>query len=69
MPIATQAELYPPNPREVPPDLTAPTPAYKRRAWLAFGGLVVFVGLYLGLTVYLGWLSFRLIYDGGPPPW
>lgn len=63
MPIATQAELYPPNPREVPPDLTAPTPAYERRAWLAFGGLVVFVGLYLGLTVYLGWLSFRLIYD------
>lgn len=56
-------ELYPPGPREVPADLTAPTAAYKRSSWLAFGGLVAFVMLYLGLTGYFGWLAYRLVRD------
>ncbi len=55
--------LYPPRPEGVPADLTAPTPAYKRSAWLAFGSLLAFVALYLGLTGYFGWLVYRLVRD------
>ncbi|HEY8428710.1 MAG TPA: M48 family metallopeptidase [Sandaracinaceae bacterium] len=55
--------LYPPRPEGVPADLTAPTRAYKRNAWLAFGSLVAFVALYLGLTGYFGWLVYRLVRD------
>lgn len=56
-------DRYPPTPREVPPDLAAPTAAYRRRAWLAFATLVAFVALYLGLLGYLGWLTYRLVED------
>ena len=58
-----QDELYPPGPREVPADLTAPTAAYKRSSWLAFAGLIAFVLLYVGLTGYFGWLVYRLVRD------
>lgn len=56
-------ELYPRNPHGVPADLTTPTPAYKRHAWLAFAGLLGFVALYMGLTGYLGWIIYRLFRD------
>ncbi|MCA9609353.1 MAG: M48 family metalloprotease, partial [Myxococcales bacterium] len=56
-------ELFVPRPEGVPADLTAPTAAYRRQTWLAFGGLLLFVALYLGLTGYLGWVVWRLLYD------
>lgn len=62
--------LYPPRPDGVPADLTQPTPAYKRSAWLAFASLMGFVALYLGMTGYFGWLVYRLVRDsltGGNP--
>ncbi|TNE88364.1 MAG: hypothetical protein EP330_14870 [Deltaproteobacteria bacterium] len=56
-------DLYPPGPEGVPADLTMPTAAYKRHAWIAFTALVLFVGMYLALTGWLGWVSYRLIMD------
>lgn len=56
-------DLYPAGPADVPADITAPTPSYKRSTWLAFGGLLGFVLLYLGLTAYFGWLFVRLVRD------
>ncbi|MCB9598550.1 MAG: M48 family metalloprotease, partial [Sandaracinaceae bacterium] len=62
--MTTEArELFPPRPEGVPADLTAPTAAYRRHTWLAFLGLLGFVGLYVGLTGYLGWIVYRLLYD------
>lgn len=55
------SSVFPPSPTSVPPGLTAPTKAYKRHAWLAMGGLLSFVGLYLGLTGYLAWSVWRLL--------
>ncbi|MBX3272949.1 MAG: M48 family metalloprotease [Sandaracinaceae bacterium] len=57
------ATLAPPKPDGVPPDLTVPTGAYRLHAWLAFGGLLLFLGLYLGLTGYLGWIVYRVVSD------
>ncbi|MFK7989395.1 MAG: M48 family metalloprotease [Sandaracinaceae bacterium] len=53
------ASLYPPSPAGVPPDLTQAGPAYRRRAWMAAGGIVAFVALYLGLTCFFGWGAYR----------
>ncbi len=53
-------KYFPPSPT-VPPGLTEPSAAYKRHAWLALAGLLVFVGVYLGLTSYLGWTVWRLL--------
>lgn len=53
--------VFPPSPTSVPAGLTAPSKAYKRHAWLAMGGLLAFVGLYLGLTGYLAWSVWRLL--------
>lgn len=59
----TDGDLYPPTPAGVPADLTAPTSAYRRHAWLAFAGLMLFVGVYVGLTGYLGWIVWSLLSD------
>ena len=40
--------VYPAGPGSVPADLTRPTRAYRTHAWLAMGGLALFVLLYLG---------------------
>lgn len=58
---STDASLLPPLPPNVPPDLTRATTRYKRHAWLAGIGLLAFVALYLGLTGWFLWTSFRLI--------
>lgn len=55
------AAVFPPAPTAVPAGLTAPTPAYRRHARLALGGLLAFVALYLGLTGYLAWMVWRLL--------
>lgn len=52
--------LFPPSPREVPADLTAPAPSYRRSAWIATFGLLGFVAVYLGLTATFAWIVYRL---------
>lgn len=49
-------ELYPAGPAQVPQDLTAPKPAYKRHAWIAMAALTLFVLLYVALA---GWFAFK----------
>lgn len=53
-------DLYPPSPEGVPENFTKPTSSYRRHAWLAVGGLFIFVLFYLGLTVWFSWSAFRL---------
>ena len=42
-------------------DLTRPTRAYRRHAYLAVAGLLLFVVLYFALTAWFAWTSYRLI--------
>jgi len=56
-----QSEIYPAGPRHVPPDLTKPTSAYRRHAYLAFFGLLTFVALYLALAGWFAWMAYRLL--------
>lgn len=44
--------FYPAGPTEVPAAFTRPTPAYKRQAWIAVGGLLLFIVVYLALTTW-----------------
>ncbi|MGG1947463.1 M48 family metallopeptidase [Trinickia sp. NRRL B-1857] len=43
---------YPAGPSEVPVGFTRPSASYKRKAWMAVAGLVIFIALYLALTVW-----------------
>ena len=63
------AHLYPPTPAAVPPDLTKPTGSYRFRVVIVLLCLVVFVGVYLGLTVgsaYTCYACFSALGDDGP---
>ena len=51
---------YPPGPAALPPNLTAPSAAYKRHAWLAMLGLTVFIALYFALAGWFAWTAWRL---------
>jgi hypothetical protein len=53
--------IYPAGPASVPDNLTAPTAAYKQRAWIALAGLALFVVLYLFLSGWFAWTAWRLI--------
>lgn len=53
-------EVYPPGPGQVPPDLVAPSSAYKRHAWLALAGLLLFVGAYLAFGLWLARTALHL---------
>lgn len=61
--------VYPPGPQSVPPNLTAPTAAYKRHALLAMLGLTVYIALYFALSAWFAWTAWRLFSgmfgDGG----
>lgn len=57
--------LYPSPPAGVPKDLAGATPRYRRHAWLAMLGLVLFAALYLALTGWFGWSAYR-IFKGQP---
>jgi len=64
--------VYPAGPRVVPSDLTRPTRAYRTHAWLAMGGLLLFVLLYLALATWFTWTAYRLfasLAHGGNPLW
>lgn len=52
--------MYPAGPASVPAQLTAPTAAYRRHAWLAMLGLLGFVAVYFALLVWFGWTAWRL---------
>ncbi|HEU4625380.1 MAG TPA: M48 family metallopeptidase [Steroidobacteraceae bacterium] len=52
--------VYPPGPAEVPANLTEPAGAYRRHAWLAVGGLLLFAAAYCALTGWFGWTAWRL---------
>jgi Zn-dependent protease with chaperone function len=51
---------YPANPSAVPANLTTPTKHYQRNAWLAMGALILFVCLYIALSGWFGWKSYKL---------
>lgn len=55
------SSLYPAGPATVPAGLSAPTASYRRHAWLAMAGLLVFMLLYVGLLSWFGWTAYRLI--------
>lgn len=57
-------QIHLPGPSNVPPQLTAPSAAFKRHAWLAGLGLVAFVAVYGALTWWLGFTIYRFIRDG-----
>ena len=44
--------MYPAGPAEVPAAFTRPSPSYRRHAWLAVGGLLAFMLVYVALTAW-----------------
>jgi len=52
--------IYPQSPSSVPENLTNATPTYKSRAWMAMGGLTLFIALYMGLTAWFAWTAWRM---------
>lgn len=52
--------MYPAGPASVPAQLTAPSAAYRRHAWLAMTGLLGFVAIYFALLAWFGWTAWRL---------
>lgn len=52
------AEFYPPNPKNVPPQLTKPSTRYRLQAILVIASLFLFVLIYLGLIVGFAGLSY-----------
>ena len=63
--------LYPPAPVNVPPDLTGVSRAYQSRVIIVLLCLIVFVGVYLALTVgsaYACYACFAALRDDAPAP-
>lgn len=56
--------IYPAGPVAVPENLTRPTPAYKRHAWIAMGVLTLFVALYVALSSWFVATAIRLLGAG-----
>jgi len=61
-------DIYPPGPTGVRPDFTRPTSAYKRHAYLAVAGVLLFLGAYAALTGWFAWTSYRLVSSIGRAP-
>ena len=55
------ADTYPAGPAACPPELTRPTGAYKRHAYLAVAGVLIFVVAYFALAGWFAWTSYRLL--------
>src|SRR5262245_10970486 len=54
-------QAYPTGPAAVPENLTQPTSSYRTHAWLAMGGLLLFVISYFALAGWFSWTAWRLI--------
>lgn len=54
-------KYYPAGPAVTVGELTKPTGSYRLQAWLAMSGLLLFVLLYLALSGWFGWSSYRLL--------
>ena len=52
---------YPASPTDVPASLTQASTNYRRHAWLAVGGLMLFVIAYFALAGWFGWTAWRLL--------
>lgn len=52
---------YPASPTDVPASLTQASTNYRRHAWLAVGGLMLFVVAYFALAGWFGWTAWRLL--------
>ncbi len=57
----SDSSLVPSSPGDVPEDLTRATASYKRQAWLAMAGLMVFMLFYLALAACFGWIAYSNI--------
>jgi Zn-dependent protease with chaperone function len=58
--LPSMAIPYPPPPANVPADLTAPSPRYKRHTWFALLALSVFAITYFAIAGWLAHTSYRL---------
>ena len=54
-------DIYPAGPTAVPEKLTKPGSSYRRHAWYAMGGLLMFVLLYMALAGWFVWSGYRVI--------
>jgi Zn-dependent protease with chaperone function len=69
--MADLSRLYPPAPVAVPDDLTAPSPEYRTRVIIVLMCLIVFVAVYLALTVGSAvacYWCFAELTEPDPPP-
>jgi Zn-dependent protease with chaperone function len=57
----TTEHVYPAGPDAVPAGFTRNTGKYHLHAWLALGGLALFVVLYLCLASWFSWAAYRLL--------
>lgn len=57
--------LYSKGPSNIPEGLTKPTKSFTKHVWLSVIGLILFIGLYLLLTIWFGKLAYNLFTDGG----
>jgi Zn-dependent protease with chaperone function len=55
--------VYPAGPADVPGNLTEPSSSYRRHAWLAVAGLLLFALVYFALASWFGWTAWRLFSD------
>lgn len=55
--LAAAYDTYPTGPRELPADLSKPSAAYRRHAWLAVLGMLAFAALYCALSAWFAYTS------------
>ena len=59
------ANLYPESPTNVPESLTQEKPSYRRQTMLAFGGLLLFILIYLCLMGGFAYITYKNIASFG----
>lgn len=63
-----QNNLYPKTPLNVPADLTSPNKTYRKHVWIASLALILFIILYIGLSIWFIYKSYKLFgntFSGG----
>lgn len=63
--MSADLDTYPPNPVDVPPDLTVPTRGYRAQVVIVLASLFLFLVLYLGLVGGSAWVSYRCFAEIG----